>query len=76
MKRTFVFAAAVAAAAVFAIPTTSAFSQADVEVGHHGARVHGWAPSRCRQMRAACMHKREMGEQGMGNCRAYREHCG
>jgi hypothetical protein len=27
-------------------------------------------------MRAACMHKRELGEQGMGNCRAYREHCG
>jgi hypothetical protein len=23
-------------------------------------------------MRAACLHKRELGEQSMGNCRAYR----
>jgi hypothetical protein len=27
-------------------------------------------------MRAACMHKEELGEQGMGNCRRYRELCG
>jgi hypothetical protein len=71
--RTCVLAVAAVAAAVFAIPATPAFSQVDVEVGRHGVRV--WAPSRCREMRAACMHKREMGEQGMGNCRAYREHC-
>jgi len=31
---------------------------------------------RCREMRAACMHKEELGEQGMGNCRRYRELCG
>jgi hypothetical protein len=75
--RTYVFAVAVAAAAVFAIPTTSAFSQVDVEIGRHGVRVgHDWAPGRCREMRAACMHKRELGEQGMGNRRAYRAHCG
>jgi len=50
--RTYVFAVAVAAAAVFAIPTTSAFSQVDVEIGRHGVRVgHDWAPGRCREMR-------------------------
>jgi hypothetical protein len=27
-------------------------------------------------LRAACMHKEELGEQGMGNCRRYREMCG
>jgi len=74
--RAYVFGIAAVAAAVFAIPTTSAFSQVDVAIGSHGVRVgQGWEPGRCREMRAACMHKRELGEEGMGNCRAYREHC-
>lgn len=73
--RTYVFAIAAMAAVVFAIPTTPAFSQVDVEIGRHGVRAHGWGPGRCREMRAACMHKRELGEQGMGNCRRYREMC-
>ena len=29
----------------------------------------------CRELRAACMHKNELGEQGAGNCRQYRERC-
>jgi hypothetical protein len=74
------FVLALATAALFAIPTTSAFSQVDVEVGPGGVRVgpgyhHGWGPGRCRELRAACMHKQELGEQGMGNCRRYRELC-
>jgi hypothetical protein len=77
--RTYFFA--IAAAALFALPTSSAFSQVDVEIGRGGVRVgpryhHGRGPSRCRELRAACMHKRELGEQGMGNCRRYRELCG
>jgi hypothetical protein len=76
--RTYVYA--IAGVALFALSTTSAFSQVDVEIGRHGVRVgpgyhHGWGPSRCRQLRAACMHKRELGEEGMGNCRRYREFC-
>jgi hypothetical protein len=68
------FVLAMATAALFAIPTTSAFSQVDVEIGRGGVRVgpgyhHGWGPGRCRE-------KRELGEQGMGNCRRYRELCG
>jgi hypothetical protein len=39
MMRTYVFAITVAATAVFAIPTTSAFSQVDVEIERHGVRV-------------------------------------
>jgi hypothetical protein len=40
--------------------------------GHH--RHYGYAPD-CRELRAACMHKEERGEQGRGNCRRYRELC-
>ena len=29
----------------------------------------------CRELRQACLHKEELGEQGMGNCRRYRELC-
>ena len=29
----------------------------------------------CRELRQACLHKEELGEQGMGNCRRYREIC-
>ena len=76
--------------AVFFVLPTSAFSQVDVEVGpggvyvgprhrgyddgyHRGDRYGGGA--RCRELRQACLHKEELGEQGMGNCRRYRELC-
>jgi hypothetical protein len=39
---------------------------------HHGDRYGG---GRCRELRQACLHKEELGEQGMGNCRRYRELC-
>jgi hypothetical protein len=29
----------------------------------------------CRELRQACLHKEELGEQGMGNCQRYRELC-
>jgi hypothetical protein len=29
----------------------------------------------CRELRLACEMKNELGEQGRGNCRAYREQC-
>ena len=76
-------------AAALIVPPTSAFSQVDVEVGpggvyvgprhrhyddgyHQGDRYGG---ARCRELRQACLHKEELGEQGMGNCRRYRELC-
>jgi hypothetical protein len=29
----------------------------------------------CRELRQACIHREELGEEGMGNCRRYREFC-
>jgi hypothetical protein len=84
------FVLAIAAAACFIVPT-SAFSQVDVEVGpggvyvgprhrpYEGERYYGgerhYGGERCRELRLACMHKRELGEEGMGNCQRYRELC-
>jgi hypothetical protein len=78
--RTYVLA--IATAALFALPT-SAFSQ-NLEIGPGGIRVGPVGPGydrhyggeRCRELRRACLHKEELGEQGMGNCRRYRELCG
>lgn len=30
----------------------------------------------CHELRLACEHKEELGEEGRGNCRRYRETCG
>ena len=83
------YVVAIATAALFAVPT-SAFSQADVEVGPEGFYVGPrhrdyddryyrgegrYGGGRCRELRQACLHKEELGEQGMGNCRRYRELC-
>jgi len=73
--------------ALFILPT-SAFSQA-VEFGPGGVRVYpyeyqypyhrhyeyGADRGECRELRLACLHKEELGEQGLGNCRRYREVC-
>jgi len=74
--RTYVLA--IVSASVFALPT-SALSQA-VEFGPGGVRVyphHRYYEYRgeCRELRQACLHKEELGEQGLGNCRRYREVC-
>ncbi len=75
------YALAIATAALFALPT-SAFSQG-VVVGPGGVRIEpGYHQGRsayrgeCRELRLACVHKEELGEQGRGNCRRYREVCG
>ena len=39
-----------------------------VEFGPGGVRVIPHGGGDCRELRAACMHKEEMGETGMGNC--------
>jgi hypothetical protein len=48
------------------------------EIGPGGVQVypHGGGGRECRELRAACMHKEELGEQGQGNCARYREMCG
>jgi hypothetical protein len=75
--RTAIFAA-LCAAAFFAIPSSSASAQ-DIQLGPGGVRIyphhhHGYGAD-CRALRAACMRKGELGEQGQGNCRRYREIC-
>ena len=45
------------------------------EVGPGGVHVFRHGGGDCRELRAACMHKDEMGENGMGNCQRYRELC-
>jgi len=45
------------------------------ELGPGGMRVYPRGGADCRQLRAACMHKEELGESGRGNCARYRELC-
>ena len=72
-------ALAIAAAALFAFPT-STFSQG-IEIGPGGVRIgvdpgpEGASQQECDELRRACLHKEELGEQGEGNCRKYRETC-
>ena len=47
----------------------------EVEIGPGGVQVHPRGGADCRELRAACMHKQELGESGMGNCQRFRELC-
>jgi hypothetical protein len=69
--------AAIALMAPLIVAPLPAIGQA-VEIGPSGVQVypHGGGGRECRQLRAACMHKEELGEQGQGNCQRYREMCG
>ena len=72
---------ATAAAALFAFPA-SAFSQG-IEFGPGGVRIEeppynqgrSISGGQCRELRRACLHKEELGEEGQGNCRRYRQIC-
>jgi hypothetical protein len=62
-----------AAVALFSVPI-SASSQPSFEIGPGGIRIGGGS-GQCEELRRACQHKEELGEQGEGNCRGYREMC-
>jgi hypothetical protein len=72
---------AMATAALFAVPT-AAFSEG-IYIGPGGVRVgpshhryyNQYEGGRCAELRQACMHKEQLGEQGMGNCQRYRAMC-
>jgi hypothetical protein len=74
------FAHGVAVAALLALPT-SAFSQT-FQIGPGGVQVNPDRPyaqaggHECRELRLACIHRDELGEQGQGNCERYRRLCG
>jgi hypothetical protein len=79
--RTYILA--IATAALFAIPT-AAFSEG-IYIGPGGVRIgasyghhryyNRYEGGRCAELRQACLHKQELGEQGMGNCERYRANC-
>jgi hypothetical protein len=75
-----VYALAIAAAALCAFPS-STFSQGievpGIEIGPGGVHIGRERASRreCEELRLACLHKEELGEEGEGNCRRYRETC-
>ena len=81
-------ALAVAACALFALPLPASggpistdLSSQSIEVGPGGVRVGEDRPRRqrmsdqCLELRAACLNKERLGEQGEGNCRRYRANC-
>jgi hypothetical protein len=52
-----------------------------IEIGPGGIRVdplpghhRNWGRT-CEELRLACQYKAERGEEGMGNCRRYRDTC-
>ena len=66
--------AIVAAAALFSpVPASSQ----GIEIGPGGVHIDGDRARQgdCEQLRLACLHKDELGEEGEGNCRRYRETC-
>ena len=78
-----VYALGIAAAALCAFPS-STFSQGvvvpGIEIGPGGVHVGAdhrrgrSSPQECKELRLACLHKEELGEEGEGNC-LYRETC-
>jgi hypothetical protein len=64
------------ALAIVAAPVP-AFSQS-IEIGPGGVHIDRGRDREgrdCEELRRACLHKEELGEEGEGNCRRYRETC-
>ena len=73
--RFYLFALAAAAASTLAAPALSQPMPRDEPPS--GVIVQDTHPgmARCDELRKACLHKDELGEQGEGNCKWYRENC-
>ena len=70
------YALAIVAAAALS-PPVPAFSQG-IEIGPGGVHIDRGRDREgrdCEELRRACLHKDELGEEGEGNCRRYRETC-
>jgi hypothetical protein len=69
--------AIVAAAALFSsVPASSQ----GIEIGPGGVHIdrdrdRDGLQGDCEELRRACLHKDELGEEGEGNCRRFRETC-
>ncbi|KAF2989990.1 hypothetical protein OGR47_17755 [Methylocystis sp. MJC1] len=74
---------AICTAAFLTLPAAAAPSEAGSDDASLLQLVHSqyyrgghWGSgANCRELRRACMYKRELGEEGMGNCQRYRELC-
>ena len=71
--RMYALAIAAAAALFFPVPAPSQ----TIEIGPGGVHIDGDRVRQgdCEDLRLACLHKEELGEEGEGNCRRYRETC-
>jgi hypothetical protein len=73
------YALAIVAAAALFSPVPA--SPQTIEIGPGGVHIDSdrdWQGPRegdCEELRRACLHKDELGEEGEGNCRRYRETC-
>lgn len=71
---------AICTAAFFSLPAAATPSDAGADASLLQVQYRqyhqrwGYGPN-CRELRRACMYKRELGEEGMGNCQRYRELC-
>ena len=76
-----IYALAIAAAALFAFPASAFFQAPGMEIRPGGVGIgdddlpEGASRAECEELRRACLHKEELGEEGQGNCRIYRETC-
>ena len=52
---------------------TAVIGPGDVEIGDDDDE--GASRGECEELRRACLHNEELGEEGQGNCRIYRETC-
>ena len=73
------YALAIATAAALFSPVPA--SSQTIEIGPGGVHIdrdrdrEGSRQQDCEELRSACLHKDELGEEGEGNCRRYRETC-
>jgi hypothetical protein len=87
--RTYALAIAFAAALFYPVPSSAQgieIGPGGVHVDHDRNRNRNRDRDRnrdregtrqdCKELRRACLHKDELGEQGEGNCQRYRETCG
>ena len=75
--RTYALALAFAVALFYPVSSSSQ----TIEIGPGGVHIDsdrdrdGARQGDCEELRLACLHKEELGEEGEGNCRRYRETC-
>ena len=73
------YALAIAAAGALFFPFSA--SSQGIEIGPGGVHIdrdrdrEGSRQQDCEELRSACLHKEELGGEGGGNCRRFRDTC-